>query len=138
LKVPGWSDCTIFTSDDKSIDDPYIDHALQCVLRELSSNRAARRYVNDVYACTGDMFSERTLTEARSGNRYSLIGFDGELSSEGRGVPVNFGEVSFVSLSVEADVDWEDVSVFIHYHFLKDGLGQQSTGDDPDEIVLVH
>jgi len=138
LQVPGWTDCTIFSFEDQSADDPYIDHSLHCLSRGFSGNRAARRYVSDLYACTGDMFSERTLIQARSRGRYSLIGFDGELSSQGRGVSVDFGEIDFVRLSAETDVDWADVSVSIDYNFLKDLLPKEPAGDDPDEIILIH
>ena len=138
LQVPGWTDCTIFSFEDQSADDPYIDHSLHCLSRGFSGNRAARRYVSDLYACTGDMFSERTLIQARSGGRYSMIGFDGERSSEGRGVPVDFGKIDFVRLSAETDMDWADVSVSIDYNFLKDGLPKEPAADGPDEIILVH
>jgi len=138
LQVPGWSDCTIVSFDDRSSDDPYIDHSLYCFSRELPGSRASRQYVSDIYACTGAMFSERTLTEARLGSRYILIGFEGEATPEGRGVQVDFGETSYVVLGVETDIDWQDVDVTIAYQFLKKEPKDRATDGDTEEIVLTH
>src|SRR5262245_55014971 len=104
LQLPGLKDCTIFSYDETVAgdDDPYIDHALHCFSLELESNDAARAYVDDVYRCTSDIFSERTITEAWSRDGYDMIAFDGEVTPGGRELPADFGSVSYTRLTVDA------------------------------------
>lgn len=131
LQVPGWSDCTIFSED--MDDDPYTDHALYCFSLELPRTQAAMTYVDDIYRCTRNIFSERRITEAWLDGRYDMVAFEGEITPAGRDTPVDYGSESYATLSVEAD-DPQIVSVTINFQFLT--IPDTSAEEVEERIIL--
>lgn len=119
-QAPGMTDCTIQSNlaIDKFTD--YWEHHLSCQADTVNSE-AATQAIEALWACTKDIFSERQPNEAWIGGKYRVIGFEGEVQTNGRAAGlVAFGDTDYARIDIEKPFDTSnEYSMHIYWMFTK-------------------
>lgn len=120
LQLAGFKDCTIEAG--KAVDQftSYWEHHLSCS-GEADSADAANQFVESLWGCTNELYSERHPVEAWIGGRYRVIGFEGEAPTAGRAVGlVDFGSTNYARVVVEKAYDMsEEYRLNLYWSFHK-------------------
>ncbi len=116
--LDGFQECKL--SSAKAIDSisDYWDHHLWCDGTS-SSSEAANLFVEGLWACTKDTYTERRTGEAFIDGRYRMISFEGEAPIAGRSAGlVDFGETEYARVVFEKSHDMsKDYDMHIYWSF---------------------
>ncbi len=113
--LPGFSGCTMTVAKEAN---PYRDHAYECK-GELASGEAATRYMEDVWACTRDLFSQRGVEEEWVGGRYQFTAIEGQATEMGREEEISFGDTDYYWLWIDRLFpDAAEIAVRVFYYHL--------------------
>lgn len=115
VQLEGFSGCTIIS--DKKKGSSYWDHQFLC-RRDMGTSDLATKYVEEVAACVKDVFSERKPEESLLEGKYRVIGYEGEVTSAGKGTHVSFGTTDYAAFKIDKNyAGSEDLSVNVWYHY---------------------
>ena len=107
-EVAGFQTCKLYSSKARNSISDYIDHHLWCDGTAKNAD-AANQFVEQLWACTKESYTERRAGEAFLDGRYRIISFEGEAPIAGRAAGlVDFGETDHARVVLEKAHDTSD------------------------------
>jgi len=119
-EVGGFQSCKLYSSKARDSIADYWEHHLWCDGKANNSD-AASTFLESLWACTRDTYTERHAGEALIDGRYRFIKFEGEAPIAGRAAGrVDFGETDYARAIVEKSHDTSnEYSLHVYWSFTK-------------------
>lgn len=118
--VAGFDSCTIYSDKAPDKISGYLEHHLWCD-GESDTPEQATAFVEAIWSCTNDMYTERAPVEAWLDEEYRIIEFSGEVPTAGReSGPVEFGETEYARVVLEKAFDTSEAyTLHVYWSFVK-------------------
>lgn len=105
IQLAGFKACTVEAGKAADKFTGYWEEHLSCS-GEADSADAANQFVESLWSCTRDIYTERHAVEAWIDGGYRVIGFEGEAPTAGRSAGlVDFGGANYARVVVEKAFD---------------------------------